>query len=126
MFLAVTPAAEHLEHPVGDDEAADHVDRAQDDAGQAEPSWSGDSAVAVTMIAPTTITPWTAFAPDINGVEHGRHLAHDLVADERGQDEDEQGVDQGLRVQRLGHGWAPRLQRPGRRRSPRGRPCRRG
>ena len=31
-------------------------------------SWSGESAVAVTMIAPTTTTPWIALAPDMSGV----------------------------------------------------------
>ena len=50
-------------------------------------------------MAPTTITPWMALAPDMSGrVEHGRHLADHLVADEGGQDEDEERVDKDLRV----------------------------
>ena len=70
--LAAWPAAclEHLEHPVGDEEAADDVDRPErdrDDEQQlvrASPSPARPS----SSRPPRTTIPWIALVPDISGV----------------------------------------------------------
>ena len=61
---------EHLEHPVGDDEAADDVARARARPRRARRSAarSAGPGCPATMIAPTMTMPWIAFVPDISGV----------------------------------------------------------
>ena len=59
---------EHLEHPVGDDEAADDVGRREDHGDEREHMLQAGSAVPTTSIAPTITIPWIAFVPDISGV----------------------------------------------------------
>ena len=61
---------EHLEHAVGDEEAADDVDRAEDDRDDEHDlvERAGRSLSPSTRRPPSTTIPWIAFVPDISGV----------------------------------------------------------
>ena len=60
---------EHLEHAVGDDEAADDVRRREHDRDEADdPHERALVGLPSTIIAPTITIPWIAFVPDISGV----------------------------------------------------------
>ena len=61
-------ALEHLEHAVGDEEAADDVDRREDDRDEREHLLEVESAEPAMSIAPTRTMPWIAFVPDMSGV----------------------------------------------------------
>ena len=61
--------AEHLEHAVGDDVAADDVRRAEDHGDERKQrSRAGCRPSAAMSIAPTRTMPWIELAPDISGV----------------------------------------------------------
>ena len=92
LLLRRLAALEHLEHAVGDDEAADDVAVPSATAASAtirtQPVWSGSEA---TMIAPTTTMPWMAFDPGHERrVQERRHLRDHLEAEERREDEHRQ------------------------------------
>ena len=89
--------AEHLEHPVGDDVAADDVHRRERHGDERQQLADRVVASAAISIAPTRTIPWIELAPDISGrVERRRDLADDREADEDRQREDRQVVEQAV------------------------------
>ena len=82
------PLLEHREHPIGHDEAADDVDRAEHDREESEQVADRAAAAPATSIAPTiTIRGWR-WRPHERRVQRRRHLGDDFEADEDRENED--------------------------------------
>ncbi len=121
--LAIGLGLEHVEHPVGDDEAAHDVQGGEDDGEEAQGELGGtvrlaqdehgaDEDDAVDGVA----------ARHERGVQDARHLGDDLVAHEGGQDEHrDEGHEAGIGGD---HGASSPWVRPATRRWARGRPRR--